>query len=81
MAPYMLDRMLNLHRSDDVCDESRVYLVMELVRGTALNRLIPKTGLAPSEAVSYACGIADGLEAAHAAGIIHRDVACYPLDS
>src|SRR5688572_25241318 len=50
------------------------YLAMELVRGRALNEVIPAGGLRPTEALRYATQIADALAAAHAAGIVHRDL-------
>ena len=50
------------------------YYVMEYVRGKPLDRLIPRTGLKLDEALGYAIPIARALEAAHEAGIVHRDV-------
>lgn len=58
-----------------VVDGSDLGLVMDLVRGTDLRtRLEHERRLAPQAAVAIATDIADGLVAAHAAGIIHRDV-------
>ncbi|MCT2591303.1 serine/threonine protein kinase [Streptomyces sp. N2-109] len=58
-----------------VVDGSDLALVMDLVRGTDLRtRLEHERRLAPQAAVAIATDIADGLVAAHAAGIIHRDV-------
>ncbi len=50
------------------------YFVMEYIRGKPLDRLIPRTGLKLDEALDYAISIASALEAAHEAGIVHRDV-------
>ena len=50
------------------------YFVMEYVRGKPLDRLIPRTGLKLDEALDYAIPIANALQAAHEAGIVHRDV-------
>ena len=50
------------------------FIVMEYVEGTPLDRLIPKGGLSVREAVEYGDQIASALGAAHAAGIVHRDV-------
>ena len=47
---------------------------MEYVKGRPLSQLIPATGLSLGAALSYAVQIADALAAAHAAGIVHRDV-------
>jgi len=48
---------------------------MELVRGTDLRtRLERERRLAPEAAVAIAADVADGLAAAHAARIVHRDV-------
>lgn len=51
------------------------YLVMEYVPGPTLKaRLRQPGGLAPTEAARLAAEVAGGLAAAHAAGLIHRDV-------
>ena len=50
------------------------YFVMEYIRGKPLDRLIPRTGLKLDEALDYAIPIASALQAAHEAGIVHRDV-------
>ena len=60
---------------DLVVDGNDLALVMQLVRGTDLRtRLEHDRRLTPQAAVSIAADIADGLAAAHAAGIVHRDV-------
>ena len=49
------------------------FIAMEYVEGKPLSELIsPKMGLA--EALRYSTQIADALAAAHAAGVVHRDV-------
>ena len=51
------------------------YLVMEYVEGRTLKDLIAKTGALPARtAIGITCQILDALSAAHAHGIIHRDV-------
>ncbi len=51
------------------------YLVMEYVEGPTLDSIIEKQGRLPlGRATTLARGIASGLEAAHRAGVIHRDV-------
>ncbi|MDX3849056.1 protein kinase domain-containing protein [Streptomyces sp. AK02-01A] len=60
---------------DLVVDGNDLALVMELVRGTDLRtRLDRERRLAPEAAVAIVADVADGLAAAHAAGIVHRDV-------
>jgi Tol biopolymer transport system component len=50
------------------------FIVMEYLEGKTLGQMIPPKGLAPREALNYAVQIADALAAAHAKGIVHRDV-------
>ncbi|MEU1312997.1 serine/threonine-protein kinase [Streptomyces cinnamoneus] len=60
---------------DLVVDGADLALVMDLIRGTDLRtRLDRERRLAPEAAVAIVADVADGLAAAHAAGIIHRDV-------
>ncbi|MTE19263.1 protein kinase [Streptomyces sp. TRM43335] len=60
---------------DLVVDGNDLALVMDLVRGTDLRtRLERERRLAPQAAVAIAVDVADALAAAHAAGIVHRDV-------
>jgi serine/threonine protein kinase len=56
-------------------DGGRPYLVMELLHGESLAERLARAGpLAPAEAVRVVAAAADALEAAHQAGIVHRDV-------
>lgn len=51
------------------------YLVMELLMGRDLDQLLGERGqLPPSEAVDYVIQAAEGIAAAHAAGLVHRDI-------
>ncbi|MGW6910392.1 serine/threonine-protein kinase [Streptomyces sp. NPDC054940] len=60
---------------DLVVDGNDLALVMDLVRGTDVRtRLDRDRRLAPEAAVAIVADIADGLAAAHAAGVVHRDV-------
>ncbi|MFE0176375.1 serine/threonine-protein kinase [Streptomyces sp. NPDC059002] len=66
-------RVVGVH--DLVVDGNDLALVMDLVRGTDLRtRLDRERRLAPEAAVAIVADVADGLAAAHAAGIVHRDV-------
>src|SRR5439155_12332757 len=51
------------------------YIVMELIDGETLAERLRREGrLEPEEAARIATEVAEALEAAHRAGIVHRDV-------
>ncbi len=50
------------------------YLEMEYVQGRSLQHLISDIVLSPERATALAVSIAEGLAAAHRAGILHRDL-------
>ncbi len=50
------------------------YIVMEWVEGRTLRAILDNGPLAPARAIRLAMEIADGLQAAHSAGIVHRDL-------
>ncbi|MGW3988073.1 protein kinase domain-containing protein [Streptomyces sp. NPDC004830] len=55
--------------------DNRLYLVMELVDGDSLSQLLATSGALPAERVAVLAAQASaGLAAAHAQGIVHRDV-------
>lgn len=55
--------------------EGRVFLVMELLEGQTLKELLTARGrLSPLDVAAMALAMLEGLDAAHAAGIIHRDI-------
>ena len=60
----------------DVVDEGDLhYIVMELVEGITLKSYIAKKGmLGTREAIGIALQMAQGIEAAHENGIVHRDI-------
>jgi eukaryotic-like serine/threonine-protein kinase len=63
-------RVLDLGEHD-----GRPYLVMELLEGESLDARIGRAGpMAPAEAARVVAAVADALEAAHRAGVVHRDV-------
>jgi len=55
-------------------DGGYVYIAMEFVEGSTLYDLVQGRPLPPSDALDYAIQIAKALQAAHLAGVIHRDL-------
>jgi eukaryotic-like serine/threonine-protein kinase len=56
-------------------DGGRPYLVMELLEGESLAERIARTGpTEPAAAARVVAAVADALETAHRAGVVHRDV-------
>ncbi|MEA2383200.1 MAG: hypothetical protein QOH72_3171 [Solirubrobacteraceae bacterium] len=56
-------------------EDGHLYLVMRYVPGTDLHALLRREGrLAPGRAAAIVAQLADALDAAHAAGLVHRDV-------
>ena len=56
-------------------DESTYYMVMEYVRGPDLRDILLVRGeLEPAQAADVVAAVCDALAAAHAAGLVHRDV-------
>jgi serine/threonine protein kinase/tetratricopeptide (TPR) repeat protein len=59
----------------DFASEAGVdYLVMELVRGRSLARQLEDGPLPEHEVLKFGLELASALEAAHAAGVVHRDL-------
>jgi serine/threonine protein kinase len=58
---------------DIVSDGGADFMVMEFVSGKTLVDLIPKGGLTVPQMLKYSVQMADALQAAHTAGIVHRD--------
>ena len=55
-------------------DDDMPYLVMELVHGQSLAALIDSGTISIDDAVNVAVQVCDALQAAHEAGVVHRDV-------
>jgi serine/threonine-protein kinase len=56
-------------------DQHLAFLVMEYVEGDALSRTLSRVGrLTPARTMALVAQAADALQAAHANGIVHRDV-------
>jgi len=62
----------------DVGEDARtgvVYIAMEYIKGTDLKRLLASGHrFRPSEAARIVAAVADGLDYAHATGVVHRDI-------
>ena len=55
--------------------DGQLYLAMRYIEGGSLaSRLDARAGSTPAETVALLVPIADALDAAHAAGLVHRDV-------
>jgi len=54
--------------------EGRYFIVMELLEGQVLSRVIGGRPAASDRVIELVIQIADGLDAAHAGGIVHRDI-------
>jgi len=50
------------------------FIAMELLEGVDLRELIRNASLKPSQALTIAASVAEGLAVAHAQGVVHRDV-------
>ena len=55
-------------------EDGRRYIVMEHVEGVTLRRHMSGRRMEVAEALDVAVQVASGLAAAHAAGVVHRDV-------
>ncbi|MCX4902844.1 serine/threonine-protein kinase [Streptomyces sp. NBC_00878] len=59
---------------DVATEDGRPWIVMELVRGQSLADLLHQGPLSPARAAEIGAEILAALRAAHAAGVLHRDV-------
>jgi tetratricopeptide (TPR) repeat protein len=58
----------------DETDDGQLFLVMAYVEGGTLRDRLTQGSMEPLEAALLAAQVADGLGAAHARGIVHRDI-------
>ncbi|AZP19864.1 serine/threonine protein kinase [Streptomyces aquilus] len=59
---------------DVVVEDGLPWIVMELVRGESLHAVLERGPLEPAEAARIGLAVLGALRAAHAVGIVHRDV-------
>lgn len=59
---------------DVVIEDELPWIVMELVRGESLHELLRRGRLAPADSARIGLAVLGALCAAHAVGIVHRDV-------
>jgi serine/threonine protein kinase len=59
---------------DVVVEDGLPWIVMELVRGESLHEVLARGPLPPAEAARIGLAVLGALRAAHAKGIVHRDV-------
>lgn len=59
---------------DVVMEDGKPWVVMELVRGQSLADRLQEGTLDPREAAEIGLAVAGALQAAHSAGVLHRDV-------
>ncbi|MFJ8590607.1 protein kinase [Streptomyces sp. NPDC093598] len=66
----------NVVRIYDVVDEGeRLWIVMELVAGSSLERILAETGpLSPGETARVGLGLVAALRQVHERGVLHRDI-------
>ena len=73
---WTIARLTNIHvvRVYDVGVDDRQFLVMELVEGINLADLLASGPLDVDRAIDIAAQVCDALSAAHAVGVVHRDI-------
>jgi serine/threonine protein kinase len=74
LARLQHPNVVSIYQIIESPDSPYPWIVMELVRGTSLDSRLQNGALAPTEAVRIGRDVLAALRAAHAAGILHRDV-------
>ncbi|MER5179571.1 serine/threonine-protein kinase [Streptomyces sp. NPDC002896] len=59
---------------DVVTEDGLPWIVMELIRGESLHEVLGRGALSPAESARIGLAVVGALAAAHAKGIVHRDV-------
>ncbi|BCL28285.1 serine/threonine-protein kinase [Streptomyces aurantiacus] len=59
---------------DVVVEDGLPWIVMELIRGESLHEVLQRGALPPTESARIGLAVVGALKAAHAKGIVHRDV-------
>ncbi|MEV7143520.1 serine/threonine-protein kinase [Streptomyces tauricus] len=59
---------------DVVVEDGLPWIVMELIRGESLHEVLQRGALPPTESARIGLSVVGALKAAHAKGIVHRDV-------
>lgn len=66
------DAVVRCH--DLLSENGRIYLVMEFVQGPSLEEMLRDGPITPEEVRALMRRVASGLAAAHALGVVHRDI-------
>lgn len=74
LARLQHPNVVSIYQIIESPDSPYPWIVMELVRGTSLDGRLREGALAPAEAARIGRDVLAALRAAHAAGILHRDV-------
>lgn len=74
LARLQHPNVVSIYQIIESPDSPYPWIVMELVRGTSLDTRLRGGGLTPTEAARVGRDVLAALRAAHAAGILHRDV-------
>ena len=74
LARLQHPNVVSIYQIIEADDSPYPWIVMELVRGTSLDARLREGVLSPAEAARLGRDVLGALRAAHAAGVLHRDV-------